>query len=268
MSATSAFSLTDLHRLMHRRFAHRVMVRVVRERLTGHVASRVAVLLTLALSPAVRRARAKSDFGVWTGATVTAKLPRSLNDDVGRWRAWMDVQLRLGDDASRLSQTILRPGIGYAISSAWTAWAGYAYVRTEPPYASQSTTENRIWEQASWSGAMGRTRLGSRTRLEQRFVSTGSQTGWRLREQVKATQPLGTNSIWSAVVSDEYFVTLRSATSGASAGSDRNRFFVGPGVKLSKAVTMEAGYLNQYIFSSTGSGKTDHIIAVNLTGSL
>jgi hypothetical protein len=112
----------------------------------------------------------------------------------------MDAQVRFGDDASRFSQGVFRPGIGYALAHRWTIWAGYAYIQTEPPYANAKTTEHRLWEQASWSGAVGTTRLSSRTRLEQRVVSSGSHTGWRLRQLVKVTQPLGSTSIWSAVV--------------------------------------------------------------------
>ena len=121
----------------------------------------------------------------------------------------VDLYLKgVGDEASRFSQGVLRPGIGYTVGRGWTVWGGYAYVRTDPPYSTSTTTEQRIWEQASWSGAIRTTALSSRTRMEQRFVSTGSDTGWRLREFVKVTRPLSARGIWSAVVSDEYFLNL------------------------------------------------------------
>jgi Protein of unknown function (DUF2490) len=100
--------------------------------------------------------------------------------------------------------------------------------------------------------------------MEQRFVSTGSETGWRLREFVKVTQPVGSRRIWSAVVSDEYFLNVNSADFGATAGPDRNRFFVGPSVSLRKGVFVEIGYLNQYTFRSNGPDKNDHLLATNL----
>ncbi|HEY2798152.1 MAG TPA: DUF2490 domain-containing protein [Thermoanaerobaculia bacterium] len=209
-------------------------------------------------------AQQTEDFGVWLGGFVNGKLPPSLNSDRGAWRLWMDVQVRFGDDASRFAQGLLRPGIGYALGGGWTIWAGYAYIRTEPPYAASTTTENRIWEQATWAGAIGATALSSRTRLEQRFVSTGRETGWRLREFIKGSRPLASQSIWYAVVSDEFFVNLNSTDFGATAGSDRNRFFVGPGARLSKAVSVEIGYLNQYTFRANGPDKNDHLLATNL----
>jgi hypothetical protein len=209
-------------------------------------------------------AQQSQDSGIWLGGFANVRLPPSFNSDQGSWRLWMDVQFRLGDDASRFSQGILRPGIGYALGGGWTIWGGYAYIRTEPPYATSTTTEHRLWEQASWNGAWGATALSSRTRLEQRFVSTGSETGWRLREFVKVSRPLPSKSIWSAVVSDEYFVNMNATDFGATAGPDRNRFFIGPGIRLSSTLLAEIGYLNQYTFRANGPDKNDHLLATNL----
>ena len=230
--------------------------------LCARAARVVAVTVALLVLAATASAQTE-DTGVWIGVNMTARVPSASNNP-GPWRVWTDGQLRFGDDASKFSQGIVRPGIGYAVGRGWTFWTGYAYIRTEPPYSSRTTTEHRIWEQVSWSGAIARTALSSRSRLEQRFVSTGSDTGWRLRELVKVTQPLGSTSMWSAVVYDEFFVNLNSTDYGASAGSDRNRFFVGPGIKLSKMMVAEIGYLNQYTFSSTGNTRNDQLFSASL----
>jgi uncharacterized protein DUF2490 len=100
--------------------------------------------------------------------------------------------------------------------------------------------------------------------MEQRFVSTGSETGWRLRQLIKVTRRVASGTIWSAVVSDEYFLNLNSADFGPTAGPDRNRFFVGPSVSLRKTVFVEIGYLNQYTFRSNGPDRNDHLLATNL----
>jgi hypothetical protein len=209
-------------------------------------------------------AQQSEDFGIWLGGFANGKLPPSLNNDQGSWRLWLDLQVRFGDDASSFAQGVLRPGIGYALGRGWTVWGGYGYIRTDPPYSTSTTTEQRIWEQASWSGAVGATALSSRTRIEQRFVSTGSETGLRLRDFIKVVRPVASRTMWSAVVSDEYFLNLNSTDFGATAGPDRNRFFVGPSVSLGKAVFVEIGYLNQYTFRSNGPDKNDQLIATNL----
>jgi hypothetical protein len=216
----------------------------------------------LFLAPALRARAQNEDFGIWVGGFVNGKLPPALNDTSGSWRLWLDVQLRFGDDASTFAQGIIRPGVGYSLSRAWTVWLGYAYIRTEPPYASTSTYESRLWEQATWSGRVGGSRLSSRTRLEERFVSTGSQTGWRLREFVKLIVPIA--SRWSGVVSDEFFYNLNSTNYGATAGPDRNRFFIGPGVSVSPTVTIEFGYLHQYTFRNNAPDKIDNVLAASV----
>ena len=180
----------------------------------NRLGSRVATLVacTATLLSATQGAKASTeDNGAWFGVFANGKLPPSLNDPTGSWRLWLDAQLRLADDASRLSQSVVRAGVGYALSEAWSLWAGYAYIRTEPPYATTATNEQRIWEQAIWNGAIGPTKFSSRTRLEQRFFSGGTDTGWRVREFVKLVQPLGAENTWSFVVSNEIFVNLNNA---------------------------------------------------------
>lgn len=224
----------------------------------------MACLLVLLAFADRADAQQTEDSGIWLGGFANGRLPSSLNNDRGAWRLWMDVQARFGDDASSFSQGVLRPGIGYTVGRGWTVWGGYAYIRTDPPYSTSTTTEQRIWEQVIWSGAIGATAVSSRTRMEQRFVSTGSETGWRLREFVKVVRPLDSRRIWSAAVWDEYFLNVNSTDFGATAGPDRNRFFVGPSVSLAKTVFLEIGYLNQYTFRSNGPDKNDHLLATNL----
>jgi hypothetical protein len=203
------------------------------------------------------------DSGTWFGGYATGKLPRSMNNANGSWRVWMDGQLRFGDDSSRFSQGLVRPGIGYSLNKAWSLWAGYAYVRTDQPYALKPSTENRIWEQVNWQHLVGSTDLSSRTRLEQRFNSAGTGTGVRLREMGKLIQPLGAKKIWLVAMSDEMFVNLNSTNFGARSGADRNRAFIGPGINLGRTIRTEVGYMNQYIFNNNGPDRVDNIFSVN-----
>ena len=203
------------------------------------------------------------DSGLWLGGFATGKLPAPLNNAKGSWRLWTDEQLRFGDDFGRFSQGLVRPGVGYALNNTWSVWAGYAYVRTDQPYARTPTNEQRIWEQVSWQRTAGSTDLSSRTRLEQRFSSAGSGTGWRLREMGKLMHPLGQNSIWLIAVYDEFFVNLNTPGFGPKSGADRNRAFAGPGIHLGKPLRLELGYLNQYTFNSNGPDRVDNILSIS-----
>jgi len=221
----------------------------------------VSTALRLAFAPGAKAQYV--DSGIWLAGSVMGKLPSSMNDAKGSWRLWMDGQSRFGDDSSRFSQGLVRPGVGYALNSTWTVWAGYAYIRTEQPYALTPSNEQRIWEQLSWQGLAGRTDLSSRTRLEQRFRSAGSGTGVRFREMGKLMQPLGSKNIWLISVYDEIFVNLNSTNFGAMSGADRNRVFAGPGINLGRSVRAELGYLNQYTFKNNGPDHVDHIFSIN-----
>jgi Protein of unknown function (DUF2490) len=228
-----------------------------------HLSAINVVFIAVILAFAPQLAAQYVDSGTWLGGSVTGKLPSSMNDAKGSWKVWMDGQLRFGDDSSRFSQGLVRPGVGYALNKAWSLWAGYAHIRTDQPYAKTPSNENRIWEQVSWQHLVGSTDISSRTRLEQRFHSAGSGTGVRLREMGKVIQPLGAKKIWLFVVYDEIFINLNNTNFGARSGADRNRAFAGPGINLSRSGRVELGYMNQYTFNNNGPDRVDHIFSIN-----
>jgi hypothetical protein len=72
---------------------------------------RALVLLALAVAmfgAAPAAEAADEDSGVWFAVSANGKLPEPLNDGQGSWRPWLDGALRFGDDASRLSQAVIR----------------------------------------------------------------------------------------------------------------------------------------------------------------
>lgn len=134
-----------------------------------------AAALLLAATPA---AAADEDAQLWTTAIATGPGVRNL-------AAWVELQARFGDDVSRLSQSKLRVALGYRFGDALTVYGGYAYVTSHLAGRSDKI-ENRLWQQASYAVVRsGPVRLNGRTRLEQRFFNTGSDTGWRLRQQLR-----------------------------------------------------------------------------------
>ena len=140
----------------------------------------IAALLALAASPA---ASAEQDAQLWT--TVIANGPVA-----GDLAAWIEVQTRFGEDASRLRQSNLRVALGYRTSEALTLYGGYALV-TSHRRSGPDLTEHRLWQQASYAlVASGAVRVAGRTRLEQRFVEGSNEVGWRLRQQVRLAVPL------------------------------------------------------------------------------
>lgn len=69
--------------------------------------------------------------------------------------------------------------------------------------------------------------------------------GLRVRQQMRLTAPL-TGKV-RAVVWSEAFIALDDTKWGQRSGLDRWRNFAGVSVPLSKAVSVEPGYLNQWV---------------------
>ena len=105
-----------------------------------------------------------------------------------------------------------------------------------------------------------------RSRLEQRFVSTGDDVGWRFRQFVKLGRPFQSEPRLSLLGYDEIFFSLNDTDWGASSGLDRNRLFVGFGWRFGAAGRLvgELGYLNQLVRNESGPHEVHHLLAVNL----
>jgi hypothetical protein len=193
----------------------------------------------LALLGAAPAAAASEDFHVWGAATATIAASDSTV-------IWLEAQTRFYDDAGRLGQLLLRPGIGYKLDANTTVFLGYAYVRTDQ-LATPHTNEHRIWQQLSFRLAgdgQGATVVG-RSRLEQRFMSGSGDMGLRFRQQLRLTAPLAGKA--RAVGWAEAFVALDDTGWGQRSGFDRLRSFAGITVPLGPSLALEPGYMNEYI---------------------
>lgn len=175
-----------------------------------------------------------------------------------------EIQPRFGNDVSDLAQILIRPAIGVKLSDRVTIYQGYANVRTKLAAGGESH-EDRSFQQVSWSlGNPGGVGLSSRTRLEQRWLSTGDDTGWRLRQMVRAAVPIRQDSKVKLLGFSEVFVALNDTDWGAKGGFDRVRTFAGLELPLSGKSTVEVGYLNQYVDAPRGRNQMDHVAAINL----
>ena len=125
--------------------------------------------------------------------------------------------------------------------------------------------ENRIWQQVLWSKQFDRQKLFSRSRLEQRFVETGSETGWRFRQFFKADRPLYEQSSVSLVAWNESFIDLNVTDFGQQGTFSQNRLFLGLGKKFDgpRSTKLEVGYLNQFLRSRGGDDRFNHILSMN-----
>jgi hypothetical protein len=205
----------------------------------------VRIALPLAVAGALFAAPACADpVQPWPTVDVSAPLG-------GKWRGSVEIVGRVSDDTTRPSQLEARFQIGRALDRHVTLWAGYVHVVSYND-GRRDGIEDQAVEQLSWApGRVGPFRFSSRTRLEQRFITGNDRTAWRLREQVKATLPIGRSRV-SAVLWAEPFVALnRTAATGRT--FEQLRAFAGVSVRVSKRADIEVGYLNQRLYRASGT---------------
>ncbi|TGE27050.1 DUF2490 domain-containing protein [Hymenobacter metallicola] len=190
------------------------------------------------------------------------------------WGAHAEVQgRRTSGGAAR--QNLLRLGINYHASAALVFSAGYAHVLTFPSGDFSAVTqlpEHRVYEQLQLHDSHGRLQLLHRYRLEQRWVQLADQPAPvylnRIRYQLRLTYPLSAPTLQPGgaylVAADELFLGF-----GANVQHgifDQNRAYAAVGYQISKALALEAGYLNQLLqpYSATDFGSM-HSVQIGLT---
>lgn len=222
----------------------------------------IAIFLILLASSPVSRPKAGivDDFAGW-GAIQGQGSFAKIDSNLEKWQWWLEGQGRFFDDSSRLGQSIIRPGIGYKLAENISVWLGYGWVNTDPK-GNRDTDEHRIWQQFSWNDTYTLGNFATRTRLEQRFLSNGDDTGWRFRQFVKYTHPLFSERLYLSIW-DEVFVNINSTDFGANTGFGQNRAFMGLGVFIDadRHYRFELGYLNQFIDNENRNDQINHIIS-------
>ena len=214
-------------------------------------------LLSLPLFATPAQADTREDEQVWFQTVAQGKVV----DDIVYFA---ELQPRFGNGVSQLSQMMIRGAVGVKLSSTVSVFQGYANVRT-PVTDRADTRENRSFQQINWSlGKPAGVALSSRTRLEQRWLSTGDDMGWRLRQMVRAAVPVKQGSKVAVLAWVEGFVALNDTDWGARDGLDRLRSFAGLELPLMGKSTVEVGYLNQFVNGANGRDQMDHVAAVNL----
>lgn len=196
----------------------------------------------------------QSDAQAWGNFTGQYRLS-------GKLLLWAEAQARFSDDTGGLAQSIIRPALGWQAAPRFSLWAGYGRITNHRPGRDQG--EDRLWQQALWNvgPALGG-QVTSRSRLEQRRVDGGGDTGWRVRQFLKYERPLRTGGDASLVLWNETFVALNNADWGARAGFDQNRAFAGVGFSVAPKVRAEIGYMNQYIDRAGADDRVNHIASL------
>lgn len=197
---------------------------------------------------------AMNDFQTWLNITDISAFKTSSGQP-SNYLYWLELQPRFGDNSQRLTQTLIRPGLGYALTPTTSVWLGYGRIYTDKPLSVNAFKENRIWQQLLWIESFNQLTLQSRTRFEERFLENNAQVHYRLRQLVKGALFFSSNPNYYLVASEELFLKPKEL--------DQNRFFIGMGYTINKQINAELGYLNQFINRLVTPNFTANVIALN-----
>lgn len=204
------------------------------------------------------------DSQQWTLITAQKELTE-------KWRAYLEVQPRLGPDLTGgsprgVERLLVRGAIGYRLTPKTSLWQGYAWT---PQFLPTDSSEHRLFQQLLYEDKLGKTSFLNRARLEERFIEGAGGTSIRLRNMIRFAHPISANKKWTAVAYDELFWNLNSTTGGPTSGYDQNRIFLGISRQTSSKLRVETGYLFAHVDRPrTSSDRKLHVWVVQLAYTL
>ena len=205
---------------------------------------------------------AADDFvGAWTVFNATDAF--QTDDGPSRWSYWIDAQARYFDVGSGINQYLVRPGIGFKPGENLSVWAGYARFRSRNR-AGFVVDENRYWQQLNWtSGQWNGGTFSMRARLLERFVDAGDDMGLVLRFLTRYVRSIGTDGKKSLILGIEPFVDLRTTDWSGGTGIYQNRTYIGVGWRVSDKLSIDTGYMNQFLWVDNGDEVSNHLAILN-----
>ena len=196
----------------------------------------------------------ENDLGLWAPVWITLPINKKVS-------SLLEISPRTQDNVTRFDQLFIRPALTYHLNDKLSLWQGYSWDPIFHPFRN----EQRIWQQIQLNEDFKKYSLESRFRLEERFLEGISGFPIRGRYRLGGWIPLDKNKIWRLVLWDEVWFNFNSRQTGPQAGYDRNWLFAGINKKISKNVTLEGGYMFQYINNrSPEQDLLNHVILINL----
>lgn len=214
------------------------------------------------LCPAISEANSEitNDLQQWDIVTLRADLPHKV-------LLYAEVQPRMGDGISHLDRFLIRPAIGYQLTPKLSVWQGYAWTPTFLSNKNEGhfNSEQRLFQQLLREDKLNKLSLTNRTRLEERFINGSSSMSVRVRHMLRLSYPICKSEKWSLVGYEELFWNLSNAVGGPQAGFDQSRTFVGLNRKISKHLSIEAGYMANYVNRyNSMPDKLNHIVLLGI----
>jgi hypothetical protein len=180
---------------------------------------------------------AEKNFGSWYYIYGTHTISNN-------WSIFTGIEERNYETIKNYNLIVFIGAANYKFSEKFTATLGYMYLDIDgsfDPDIDPNTIENRHYEQISYNFKFLNLPFSHRLRVEHRHLNSMGNNSLihRVRYQLKAKIPLNTTFYLTA--SNESFINFKGNFYA------ENRFYSALGVKASKNIALEIGYLGHYI---------------------
>jgi hypothetical protein len=211
-----------------------------------------------------------SSFAAYAQEDQSTWMSNSFQTDFNgsRYLLFTEIQPRFKEDTSTFSQLIVRPFVGYKITSTWQLWLGYAWQGEYNSRDKFDLATNDIVQQAQWIDNISpEINLQYRFRQEQRFMADADLTH-RMRHRFRVQYNIPDSQTY-LVAFDELFLHLNSVNHGrlkntVQSGINQNRAYVGIGYKITPKILVDTGYQLQYLNNFDREDLFNHVWLTNV----
>lgn len=198
---------------------------------------------------------------LWSQAIIIG--PLSVDHKI---QYYIQPQLNLIDNKYKYQTALLYLGVGYQVERQLTLWLMNGLVNSRRLNGTY-LHEDILRQQANWV-FFQRDPIAffSITRIEERKSSDESQWSLRIRQRLGLRAPFSAFPHYALVVYDEAFFDLNHpAWINTNSVLEQNWAYIGIRAILTKEVSLDVGYLNQYLLRQTDQMNNVLYLTLNVT---
>lgn len=213
--------------------------------------------LIAVLTTSIANAGIKSDAFFWPALNMTGPIFDSQKFVYGLY-----IQDRTNLSQHQDELVRFEPMLGYKIIPQLTVWAGYNYVLNTRAGAPNG---KRYLQQLVWEVTPKECPIifHLRARLEESTLVGSSEYVYTLRARPIVIFSKGFGPYLSPILYDEVFYNCNKPSWLAQRGFEQNRAFIGVRIAVAKKVSVDVGYINQYIWNPV-IDRDNHIASLTL----
>ena len=226
-----------------------------------------ALLIIFLILASAGIAKSQTSFMGWAATFQNYKINKQLG-------IYFDAQWRSTARVQQMNALLLRPGVNFYLSPAFTATVGYAFIPQQRIFSGVTgyLPEHRVWEQLVFTHKVKpvHATVSHRLRHEHRIipryhaegnelVKDGQRYAGRVRYFTRGVVPMSRDKDKGPFVALQNEIFFHTADGGSF---DQNRAYFAAGYRVSKQFDVEMGYLNQYIANAGGGSANNHILQV------